>query len=109
MWPFKKKPMPPEEKAALEKLDEATREVSAQEFQKEADRERSTMFNPEFGVPVGGPDAGLGRVREFAWKKGDPVPEPVDDEDPGDEHGLSEALRKGEEEYEEKHPGEPKP
>jgi hypothetical protein len=106
MWPFKRKPESPEEKAALAKLDEVTREVSAEEFQKEADRERSTIFNPEFGVPGPAPDAVLGRYRPFRWKKGDPVPEPIEDEDPGDEHGLRDSLRKGEEEYEAHHPGE---
>jgi len=35
MWPFKKKQESPEEKAALERLDEATREVSAGELHKE--------------------------------------------------------------------------
>jgi hypothetical protein len=85
MWPFKKKPESPEEIAAEEKLDEATREVASAELQKEADRQLSTAFNPEFehGMAVPGPDAVLGRFRKFRWKKGDAVPEPVDDEDPG--------------------------
>ena len=105
MWPFKRKPESPEEIAAEEKLDEVTREVASAEFQKEADREVGTMFNPDFGVPVPGQDAWLGRRRKFRWVKGDPVPEPVDDEDPSDERGLRDALRKGEEEYEEKDGG----
>ena len=88
----------PEEKEALEKLDEETREVAGEEFQKEADRELRTGLM--------GPDFWLGHFRKFRWKKGDPVPEPVDDEDPGDEHGLRDALREGEREYEEKHPAE---
>lgn len=69
----------PEEKEALEKLDEATREVAAGELQKEADREVSTFWG-------GGPWRGLGfmfgRFRPFRRQKGDPVPQPVDDEDP---------------------------
>lgn len=80
----------PEEKAALEKLDEETQQVAWGEFQKEADREVSTF--------VGGPSRRLGwmfgRFRFFRWKKGDPVPEPIDDPDPGDERGLRDALEK---------------
>jgi len=82
----------PEEKAALEKLDAETREVADDELQKEADRELSTALRPRFGAPALGPLAWLGRFRPFRWKKGDPVPEPVDDEDPGDEHGLRDSL-----------------
>jgi hypothetical protein len=76
----------PQEKEALAKLDEVTREVGAQELQKEADREVS-------GLPEPGPLAWLGHIRPFRWIKGDPVTEPVDDGDPGDEHGLRDALR----------------
>ncbi len=83
----------PEEKEALAKLDEVTREVADEELQKEADREISTGLDPKYGVPLAGPVGWLGRFRRFRWKKGDPVPEPVDDEDPGDEHGLRDALR----------------
>jgi hypothetical protein len=83
----------PEEKEALSKLDEETREAADDELQKEADRELSTAFSPRYGVAVPGPLAWIGRIRPFRWKKGDPVPEPVDDEDPGDEHGLRDALR----------------
>jgi len=83
----------PEEKEALAKLDEVTREVAADELGKEADREIGTAFSPRFGGPVPGPLAWMvRRLRPFRWKKGDPVPEPVDDEDPGDEHGLRESL-----------------
>jgi hypothetical protein len=102
----------PEEKAALEKLDEETEQVAWSEFQKEADRELSTsVFSPRlsrFGWRRAGGMPGwmFGRFRPFRWKKGDPVPEPVDDPDPGDEHGLRDALREGEREYEAKHPGE---
>jgi hypothetical protein len=83
----------PEEKEALAKLDEATREVAWQEEQKEADRELSTSFSLRFGMAVPGPLALFGRFRPFRWKKGDPVPEPVDDPDPNDERGLRDALR----------------
>jgi hypothetical protein len=95
----------PEEKEALAKLDEATRQVAWQEEEKEEDRELSTGWG--WGWRWGrGRVARFGRFRAFRWKKGDPVLEPVDDEDPGDEHGLRDALREGEQEYEEKHPGE---
>jgi hypothetical protein len=101
MWPFKSKPESPEEKAALEKLDEETREVAWDEEEKEEDREVSTgsIFRRR---PVGR----YGRFRPFRPVKGDPLREPVDDEDPVDEHGLRDALHEGEQEYEEKHPGE---
>lgn len=78
----------PQEKEALEKLDEATREVAAEELQKDADREVS-------GAAPLGPLAWLGHVRPFRWVKGDPVAEPVDDEDPVDERGLRDVLRDG--------------
>jgi hypothetical protein len=79
----------PEEKEALAKLDQVTREVAWSEEQKEADREVSTFSSL-------GPSLGLlrwfGRVRPFRRVKGVPVPEPVDDPDPGDEHGLRDSL-----------------
>jgi hypothetical protein len=75
----------PQEREALAKLDEVTREVGAEELGKEADRE-VRGFAP-------GPLAWLGRIRPFRRIKGDPVVEPVDDEDPVDEHGLRDALR----------------
>ncbi|HEY2311270.1 MAG TPA: hypothetical protein VGH46_09190 [Gaiellaceae bacterium] len=80
----------PEEKQALEKLDEETREVSWGEFDKEADRELNTR-----GLMAGfiGGLARFGRPRRFHRVKGDPVLEPVDDEDPGEEHALRDALR----------------
>ena len=83
----------PEEKAALEKLDEETRQVGWEEFDKEADRELNTgaWWSRR---PLGW----LGRPRLFRRVKGDPLLEPVDDDDPGDEHGLRDALRKGAEE-----------
>jgi hypothetical protein len=79
----------PEEKQALEKLDEESREVAWGEFDKEADRELNTQ-----GVIAGfmGGLARFGRPRLFRRVEGDPEPEPVDDEDPGDEHGLRDAL-----------------
>jgi hypothetical protein len=87
---------PPEEKAALDKLDEATREVAWDEFDKETDREVNTFRKSGSWL------SRFGRIRPFHRVKGDPEPEPVDDEDPGDEHGLRDALREGEKEYEEK-------
>jgi hypothetical protein len=79
----------PEEKEALEKLDEVTRQVAWQEERKEEDREVSApwmfrSFNPAGWL--------FGRYRPFRRVKGDPLPEPVDDEDPADEHGLRESL-----------------
>jgi hypothetical protein len=82
----------PEEKQALEKLDEETRDVGWEEFDKEADRELNTGGWWSFG-----PLARFGRPRLFRRVEGDPEPEPVGDEDPGDEHGLRDALREGDE------------
>jgi hypothetical protein len=72
MWPFKRKPESPEEKEALEKLDEVT-------------------FDTANAHMAGYPLSIYSR----------PTP---DDQGPGpiDEHGLREALREGEKEYEEK-------
>jgi hypothetical protein len=78
----------PEEKEALEKLDEETREVSWGEFQKEADREVST--GPLFGSRRLGWRFGL--FRPFRRAKGDPVPEPVDDEDPADDRSMRDVM-----------------
>jgi hypothetical protein len=80
----------PEEKQALEKLDQETREVAWDEFDKEADREVNTWRKS------GGWLGRFGRIRPFRRVKGDPEPEPVDDPDPGDEHGLRDALHEGE-------------
>jgi hypothetical protein len=84
----------PEEQQALQKLDEETREVGWDEFDKEADREFNTR-----GVLAGfiGGLARFGRPRRFRRVKGDPELEPVHDEDPGDETGLRDALRDGDE------------
>lgn len=76
----------PEEKAALEKLDEETFQVANEEFDKEVDREVNR-----------GPGSWnwlsrFGQIRPFHRVEGDPEPEPVHDEDPGDEHGLRDAL-----------------
>ncbi len=78
----------PEEKEALEKLDEETNAVAWGEFQKEADRELST------GALRGPGRLGwlFGRFRPFRRQQGRPVAEPLDDPDPGDEHGLRETL-----------------
>lgn len=80
----------PEEKQALENLDEATREVAWGEFDKEADRELNTGWG--FGRL-----ARFGRRLGFRRVKGDPVREPVDDKDPGDERGLRDVLHEGDE------------
>lgn len=45
MWPFKRKPESPQEKAALEKLDEVTREAADAELDKEAVHELGS-FSP---------------------------------------------------------------
>jgi hypothetical protein len=85
MWPFKKrKSESPEEIAAEKKLDEVTREVAWGEFGKEAARE-SVLAPIE---PLG--EEGL---------RQEPL---LEDPDPGDEHGLRDAMREGEEEYEKK-------
>jgi hypothetical protein len=84
----------PEEKEALEKLDEATREVAWQEEQKEADRELSApmpSLSP-WRIRVGPLGWFFGRFRPFRWVKGDPLPEPVDDPDPADRRGLRDVL-----------------
>jgi len=79
MWPFKKKQESPQEVAAEERLDEATREVAWGEFDKEAAKE----------APVG-PLAPLGLTGATEGPlEGDP--------DPGDEHGLRDALHDGDE------------
>ena len=83
----------PEEKQALEKLDEETRDVGWEEFDKEADRELNTGWSWFGRLPL----ALFGRPRLFRRVKGDPVREPVDDEDRGDEQGLRDALRDGDE------------
>jgi len=74
MWPFKRKQETPKEIAAEKRLDEVTREVAWGEFDKEAVRE----------APLG-PLAPLGIEGAMAG----PLQE---DPDPGDEHGLSDAL-----------------
>jgi hypothetical protein len=85
-------PESPEEKAALEKLDEESREVAWDELHKEADRELNTG-----GWWDRRPLARFGHPRLFRRVKGDPLPEPVDGEDRGDEHGLRDALHDGDE------------
>jgi len=56
MWPFKKrKPESPEEKEALAKLDEATREVAGAEMEKGA--LRSAALSPGQLGPVGADQA----------------------------------------------------
>jgi len=93
VWPFRSKPESPEEKEALAKLDQATREVASDELQKEADRELSTRFTPALGYNRGGALFWMGRFRPFRWKKGDPVPEPLDDEDPAGGPSMHDVMR----------------
>src|SRR5438034_739809 len=85
----------PEEKEALEKLDEETEEVSWAEFGKEADREVSTFWG-------GGLWRGLGfmfgRFRPFRRKKGDPVAEPLDDPDPSDDRSMRDVMHESQQE-----------
>jgi hypothetical protein len=71
----------PQEREALAKLDEATREVGWDEQHNEGER----RLKRSFGVPLLWNLPGLPRFRKI---KGDPVPEPVDDADPKDERGL---------------------
>jgi hypothetical protein len=77
----------PEERAALDKLDEETREVAWDASSKETDREVNTFRKSGSWLYR------FGRMRPFHRVDGDPEPEPVDDEDPGDEQGLRDALR----------------
>lgn len=78
MWPFKKrKPESPEEIAAEKKLDAVTFEVADEELEKEPPGMLGAILGPRQGEPA-----------------------------PGSEPGLRDSLRKGEEEYEAKHPGE---
>jgi hypothetical protein len=82
---FKRTPESPQEIAAEAKLDEVTREVAFEELDKEGSRERSGLFGPLllwFSA----------RPRALRWVRGDPVPEPVDDPDPGSEEGLRDVL-----------------
>jgi hypothetical protein len=82
---FKRKPESPQEIAAEERLDEVTREVASQELDKEGSRETRGFFGPLtlwFRA----------RPRALRWVRGDPVPEPVDDPDPGNEEGLRDVL-----------------
>jgi hypothetical protein len=83
----------PEEKQALENLDEATREVAWEEYDKDSGRKFAARL-------VGWGRLGrwnLPGLARFTRKKGDPVPEPVNEPDPGDEHGLRDALHGDEE------------
>jgi hypothetical protein len=72
MWPFKRKKESPQEKEALEKLDEETFDL--------ANAHMASDLRSIYSRPT------------------------PDDEGPGpiDEHGLRDALREGEKEYEEK-------
>ena len=60
----------PEEKEALAKLDEATREVAWQEEDKEADREISTALDPRYGVAAPWADRLAGAVPSLPVEEG---------------------------------------
>ena len=76
MWPFKKKQESLEEIAAEQRLDEATREVAWDEFDKEAAREAA--FGPL--TPLGIEGAMEGRAES--------------DRDIAEEHGVHEPEKK---------------
>jgi hypothetical protein len=79
MWPFRKRnPESPQEVAAEERLDEATREAVWGELDKEAAREAGNPL-----APLDRAGATQGPLRR--------------DPDPGDEHGLRESLREDDE------------
>jgi hypothetical protein len=84
---FKRKPESPQEIAAEKRLDEGTREVASQELGKEVSREKSGFLGPLTYA--------FRRARPSALRRvsGDPVPEPVENPDPGSEEGLRDALR----------------
>jgi hypothetical protein len=85
VWPFKKRaPESPEEIAAEQRLEQVTREVAWAEFDKESLRE-APLAPVE---PLGMMGLAHGKL------DGDP--------DPGDERGLREALRDGDDEREQK-------
>jgi hypothetical protein len=79
VWPFKRKKESPEEIAAEERLDEATREVAWGEFDKEAAHEAGMGPLSPLGL-TGATEGPL---------QGDP--------DPTDEQGLRETLHEGDE------------
>ena len=79
----------PEEKEALAKLDEETRDVGWDEEDKELAREGQFAFGFGWLTSIFHPNR--------FWSKGDPLP--------GSEPGLRDALRAGEKEYAEKNPG----
>jgi len=87
---FRRKPEPPAEKAELEQLDDVTREVGWDEFDKEVIREHSGAIGPLTAMP-GVHEEPLRHV------PGDPVPEPVDDPDPADERGMRDVLHEPDE------------
>ena len=93
---FKKlfKPESPAEKAALARLDEVTREVAAEEGNKEWGRERATL---EVGPALASPSGPHGVP--FHDVPGDPVPEPVDDPDPADSRSMREVMHETEPEH----------
>lgn len=87
---FEPKPESPAEIEAEQALDSATREVGWDELEKEGERERTLWAHGFVGSLT---LFGRFRRREpFRRVAGDPVPEPIDDHDRGDEHGLRAAL-----------------
>jgi hypothetical protein len=80
MWPFKRKKESPEEVAALERLDEGTREVAAEELDKEAAEEAGNPFEP------------LGVTGQMSG------PLPVDP-DPGDERALRDVMHEDDDKH----------
>lgn len=72
-------------------LDEATYDVANVELEKEIDREQRGWYR---GL-LGNFTSSLMRKRlgPLHHVEGDPVPEPVDDPDPGNEQGLRDAFK----------------
>jgi hypothetical protein len=81
------KPETPAQKVALANLDAVTREVAAEEENKEIDREHS------HGGGVGPLSLVPGHSVELHHVPGDVVPEPVDDPDPGGGESMHDVMR----------------
>jgi len=77
MWPFKKKQESPEEIAAEQRLDEATREVAWGEFDKEAAREAALGPLTPLGI-TGAMEGQLESDRDIAEEHGVHEPENKD-------------------------------
>ncbi len=87
---FKRKPESAAEKQALRNLDDVTFQVSAQELEKEAEREHGGELG-DLSLMAHAPNVPLEHV------PGDPVTEPVDDPDPADRRGLRDVLHEDDE------------